>query len=1242
MLIVGDVPRAQALLCAVCVPPCECLAVPTGQAGVAAVQHAQRGAAPGAITCVLLADELPDLTPAQVLAELAGSSGLTVCPVLVLYAAPGGTLRREELRRAGAQDCLGTDALSSAALRHAIDGAVERWALLRDLRASEEALRLAAAFDGYRLALDEATHQLAEPAEIRAAAANVLGRHLRASRVFYVEFSQGDEFIVDHGYAEGAAPIAGRFRLEQYGAGLRQQLAAGREVIDADVAQVAHYTAAEKARYVTAQVAAQIIVPLRKPEQLVAMLVVHQNQPRHWTPHERALVAKTAQRTWSETQRARAEAALRTQAHTLQQTLARERANRAEADALAALRRHEAAAAAAAHPGHTRWQPLLSTRLEYALGLAAVALTLLVRWLLDDTLGDASPFLLAWLALVPAAFFLRTAPFVAAVAFALVASNLLFIEPRGQLAVFLTPSALIQGVVFTLVAGGLALLARRARAGETSARAEATAARAATAALLESEQRFAHALDAARAGVWALEPGRQAFSASNGVLALYGLEPGTALGLDAALACVHVEDRAQVEAALCSAVDHGQPYRIEYRTIWPDGSQHWLLSIAEMQTRSGTPRLVGLVQDITDIRAAVAALRQSQARMSQLISLMPSFTAVLRGPRHVFELANRPYYALLGRGPEILGQGVVEAVPEVADQPFPALLDQVYRTGEPFHAKGMRLLLAREPGKGLDELFIDFAYVPLREIDGEVSGILVHGMDRTEQVRAEQALRRRESELQTLADNTPEVLTRFDRQLRHVFVNKAVEALTGLACEDFLGRTNKELGMPAALCALWDDALRSVFNRGTPGAIEFAFKAPTGLRHFEARLVPEFAADGSVEFALGVTIDVTERKRFEQTLAEQDRRKDEFLATLSHELRNPLSPLRNGLAILHRVSNREQTERTLAMMGRQLHHLVHLVDDLLDVSRLSLGKIRLRIGPVTVAELVEAALETCRAGIASRGHTLQVNLPDTPLRLDGDRTRLVQVIANLLTNAAKYSEPGGQIVIAAVAQERKCTIRVSDTGVGLAPEVISSLGNMFMQVRDTLDKAQGGLGIGLALAKKLVQMHGGSLTAASPGLGLGSTFTIELPLAVPASTTPQGPAAAGTALPGGPMHRHVLVADDNADTADSLAEVLRLDGHTVTTVYDGWAAVYQARVLRPHVVFLDIGLPGLNGHEVAQRLRADALTAHAMLVAVTGWGTDEDRRKSRQAGFDRHLTKPVQFTEVQELLRQPASQPASP
>ena len=1069
VLVIGGAASVDAALRTLDATGVAAFAATTGQAGVAAVQAARHGTNPGAVACALLVDDLPDMTPAQVLVAVGGDSGLTVCPVLVLCTAPGAAARRDELRRAGAQDCIDAEWLDTAALRRAVDAAVDRWALLHSLRASEAAQRHGAALDTFRLALDAATHSLAEPAAVQAQAAAVLGRQLHASRVFYVEFGQGDEFIVDQAYADGVPHIAGRFRLDRYGPGLRLELTAGRDVVDANLARAAHYTAAEQARYAAAQVAAQVIVPLRKQvgpqpddirrpppagdaqsgnatfaqEHLVAMLVVHQSQPRAWTAHDVALVAITAQRTWSETQRAKAESALRAHAQTLQQTLARERAHRAQADALAALRRHEAVAAATANPGRAWWSPVLPSKVEYAIGLAAVALTLLMRWLLDEQLGATSPFLLSWLALVPAAFFLRTAPFVAAAAFALVTSDLLFIGPRGQLGVFLTPAALIQGVVFMLVAGGLALLARRARGGEAIARAEAAAARAAAAALLESEQRFAHALDAARAGIWALEPGAKAFAASDGALALHGLEPGTALGHDAALACVHVQDRARVDAALCSAIEHGQPFRVEYRAIWPDGSQHWLLSIAELQTQAGAPRLIGLVQDITAIRAAVAAMHQSQARMSQLISLMPSFTAVLRGPRHVFELANKPYHELIGRGPEILGKAVVDALPEIADQPFPALLDQVYRSGEPFQASGMRVMLARRPGDVLDEIFIDLAYVPLRELDGQVSGILVHGMDRTEQVRAEHALRRRETELQTLADNTPEVLSRFDRQLRHVFVNKAVEAITGLSRQDFVGRTNAQIGMPTALCTLWDDALRRVFDQGVPGSIEFAYQSPTGLRHFEARLVPEFDADGSVEFALGVTLDVTERKHFELTLAQQDRRKDEFLATLSHELRNPLSPLRNGLAILRRVATPEQSERTLAMMERQLHHLVHLVDDLLDVSRVNLGRINLRLEPLTLAELVEAALESCRPAIASRGHTLQVDLPDTPLPLSGDRTRLVQVIANLLTNASKYSEPGGRIGIAALREGGNCVLRVSDTGVGLAPDVIDARAHFF-------------------------------------------------------------------------------------------------------------------------------------------------------------------------------------------------------
>jgi PAS domain S-box-containing protein len=379
--------------------------------------------------------------------------------------------------------------------------------------------------------------------------------------------------------------------------------------------------------------------------------------------------------------------------------------------------------------------------------------------------------------------------------------------------------------------------------------------------------------------------------------------------------------------------------------------------------------------------------------------------------------------------------------------------------------------------------------------DGRPLRMLGTVTDIHERKRVEEELSFRELELQTLTNNTPDILARFDRQLRHVFVNAAVERATGQPAAEFIGRTNRELGMPEDLCRLWDEALYSVFETGQPRSIEFTFPALSGPQYHSARLVPERSPDGRIDLVLCVTHDMTDRRRVEEALKEQDHRKDMFLATLAHELRNPLAPLRTGLAILRRISQDASAVKTLDMMDRQLAQMVHLVDDLLDIARVSSGKITLRSDRPSIQDLVAAAVEACRPLLQTKGHSLDMDLPSERIEVTGDFTRLVQVLSNLLTNAAKYTDPEGQIRITAECQGSEAVLRVADTGVGLAPETLATVWDMFTQVRDTVDKAQGGLGIGLALVKKLVEMHGGRVEARSPGLGQGSTFTIALPIA---------------------------------------------------------------------------------------------------------------------------------------------------
>ncbi len=377
---------------------------------------------------------------------------------------------------------------------------------------------------------------------------------------------------------------------------------------------------------------------------------------------------------------------------------------------------------------------------------------------------------------------------------------------------------------------------------------------------------------------------------------------------------------------------------------------------------------------------------------------------------------------------------------------------------------------------------------------------------------------------------------------------------------------------------------------------------------------------------------LAEARRTADRLREADRRKDEFLAILAHELRNPLAPLRHALETLRLApENPEVARRAREVMDRQVGQMVRLIDDLLDLSRVSRGKIKLDRQRVAIATIVHDALEVCRPAIEAGRHELRVSLPHAPVMVEGDCTRLVQILCNLLSNAAKYTAPGGRIEIEARVEGDEAVVSVADNGVGIPPEMLNRVFEMFTQVEDTLQRSQGGLGIGLTLVKRLAELHGGRVEAQSPGRGKGSRFVLHLPRARSKPAPARSPAATAPGRAKPAAHR-ILVADDNRDAADSLASMLRLLGHDVCIAYDGAEAVALAESFRPQLALLDIGMPRLNGYEAARAIKARPSLREVLLVALTGWGQPEDKRRSRDAGFHHHFVKPVDPAMLTRLL----------
>ena len=414
--------------------------------------------------------------------------------------------------------------------------------------------------------------------------------------------------------------------------------------------------------------------------------------------------------------------------------------------------------------------------------------------------------------------------------------------------------------------------------------------------------------------------------------------------------------------------------------------------------------------------------------------------------------------------------------------------------------------------------------------------------------------------------------------------------------------------------------------------IEFQFRhARTGeWRWMEARGRAEYDATGRPTMLYGLGIDITDRMRAVEALREADRRKDEFLATLAHELRNPLAPIASGLHILRTAGDNPQVATTAReIMERQVTQMVRLVDDLLDVARITTGKVELRCEPLDLADAVKDAVETSRPLLEKNGQPLTVSLPDTPVHANADRTRLAQVFANLLNNSAKFSDRGQPISIALAREGDNAVVRVRDAGVGIAPDALPKIFDMFGQAEGDASRKSGGLGIGLSLVKRIAEIHGGSVSAHSAGIGHGSEFVVRIP-----ASAVQRPAAQHDqpAMSVPVSKRRILVVDDNTDAAESLAALLSINGHETRLAHDGLQAVEEARAFKPDVVFLDIGMPALDGHETARRIRQEPWGKNMVLVALTGWGQSEDRRRSQEAGFNHHLVKPADPTVVAKLI----------
>jgi PAS domain S-box-containing protein len=520
--------------------------------------------------------------------------------------------------------------------------------------------------------------------------------------------------------------------------------------------------------------------------------------------------------------------------------------------------------------------------------------------------------------------------------------------------------------------------------------------------------------------------------------------------------------------------------------------------------------------------------------------------------------------------------------------------------------------------------------------------------ERADRLRAEEDLRESEERFRLLVESTEDyAIISLDRDGKVQSWNPGAERTLGYTTEEVVGKPfdiffapeDRAAGRPANELSLASEAGRA--------ADENWLVRRDGTRFWASGVTsPLRDPGGNLRGFAKILRDLSERKRLEEALrfraeelAESDRRKDAFLAMLGHELRNPLAPIRNAAEVMRRHGIGDPTMKWVhGVIERQAGHLARLVDDLLDIARINQDKITLRREAVELSTVVRQAVETTRPQIEERRHALTVSLPEQPVWLEADPTRLAQVLANLLNNAAKYTDEGGRISLRAELEagapggNGQVAVRVRDTGVGIAPELLPRVFEPFIQADNSLARTQGGLGIGLTLVRRLTQMHGGRVEARSEGAGKGSEFVIHLPTRSPPATSPQ----AGRGRETGRDGRSVLVVDDNVDAAESLAMVLRMHGHDVHTMHDGHSVLAAAQKELPEIAILDIGLPQMDGYEVARRLRDLPGGDQVVLIALTGYGQAEDKQRAQEAGFDHHLVKPIEPDVLETLLARAA------
>lgn len=777
-------------------------------------------------------------------------------------------------------------------------------------------------------------------------------------------------------------------------------------------------------------------------------------------------------------------------------------------------------------------------------------------------------------------------------------------------------------------------------------------------ALRESEERLRLALDAAKLGIWDYDVPAGKLTWSKSCKLMFGLPPDEAdYDYQVFTNCLHPDDRDRVNHTVADALQTKQDYTCDYRIIHGDGTQRWIAAKgrAFYDENDAPTRMIGVVLDITDRKQAEVQLQEREelfrTSVETMLDCFGIYSAIRDESGEIIDF--RIDYVntavcesnCLSQDKQI-GKGLCQILPAHRDRGLFADYCQVVETQQPLVKESVVYAdnYGQQDQQRLSRVF-DICIAPFRD------GFIATWRDVTERQQSQAELYRRQQEFQALVENSPDIISRIDQQLRHVYVNPAIEAVTGLSPQAFLGKTHRELGIPEPISTHWQTTLREIFATGQERITEFDFRTPNNtIRYYQARIVPEFAEDGTVEFVLGIARDITDIKfaeaernqllvQAQEARAEAEaasRTKDEFLAIVSHELRSPLNAILGWAKLLRiRQLDEQKTNRALETIERNAKAQAQLIDDLLDISRIIRGNIRLNICPTNLVSVIEAALDTVRPTATDKQIQMDSQFDTSVAWVSGDANRLQQVIWNLLSNAVKFTPAGGRVEIYLEAVDHFAQIRVKDTGKGISPEFLPHIFESFRQADSTTARQQIGLGLGLAIAQNLVQLQGGTIHAESPGEGQGATFIVKLPLWEDDDkkiTADDGINSSLTFEASLLSQIRVLVVDDDADAREFLIAILEQYGAMATATASATEALECLQQMNYDLLLSDIGMPGENGYSLMRRIRAlpSAQGGQIPAVAVTASAREEDRIEALSAGFQMHISKPI---EPRQLLK---------